>query len=169
VDEQARFEQLYRAHAAAVWGYAARRTGSDAVADEIVSDVFLVVWRRLEDVPDRPVPWLLAIARRSLANRHRSQRRAAALTDRLAGLRRPTADASDTRDRLIDALSTLPASDRELLMLVAWEGLEVSEIAELLGIRAGTVAVRLHRARRRLAAALSAPESTLTEPKEART
>ena len=126
MDEQARFEQLYRAHAAAVWGYAARRTGSDAVADEIVSDVFLVVWRRLEDVPDRPVPWLLAIARRALANRHRSQRRAAALTDRLASLRRPASDfASDTGDRLIDALSTLPAADRELLMLVAWEGLEV--------------------------------------------
>jgi RNA polymerase sigma-70 factor, ECF subfamily len=170
VDEQARFERLYRAHAAAVWGYAARRTGSDAVADEIVSDVFLVVWRRLEDVPDRPVPWLLGIARRALANRHRSHRRAAALTDRLAGLRRPASDTSSgTGDWLVDALSMLPAGDRELLMLVAWEGLEVGEIAELLGVRAGTVAVRLHRARRRLAAALSGPESTLTEPREART
>ena len=58
---------------------------------------------------------------------------------------------------------------RELVMLVAWEGLEVSEIAALLGVRTGTVAVRLHRARRRLASALAAPESTLTEPKEART
>lgn len=68
MDEQARFERLYPAHAAAVWGYAARRTGSDAVADEIVSDAFLLVWRRLEDVPDRPVPWLLGVARRALAN-----------------------------------------------------------------------------------------------------
>jgi RNA polymerase sigma-70 factor (ECF subfamily) len=148
VDRQARFEQLFHAHAGAVRAYAARRALSDAVADDVVSDVFLVVWRRLDDVPDRPVPWLLSIARRALANRRRSERRAAALSDRLASLRRPVAASPETGDRLLDALATLPERDRELLMLVAWEGLEPSEIARLLGVRPGTVAVRLHRARR---------------------
>ena len=85
MDRQARFEQLYRAHAGAVRAYAVRRARSDAIADDVVSDVFLVVWRRLDDVPDRPVPWLLLIARRALANRRRSGRRAAAL--RLTGSR----------------------------------------------------------------------------------
>jgi RNA polymerase sigma-70 factor (ECF subfamily) len=168
VDRQARFEQLYRAHAGAVRAYAIRRAVSDAIADDVVSDVFLVVWRRLDDVPDRPVPWLLSIARRALANRHRSERRAAALSDRLASLRRPVAVAPETGDRLLDALATLSEPDRELLMLVAWEGLEPREIAQLVGARRGTVVVRLHRARRRLAAALARHDSTVTAPQEAR-
>jgi RNA polymerase sigma-70 factor, ECF subfamily len=168
VDKRTRFEQLYRAHAGAVRAYAVRRAPSEAVADDTVSDVFLVVWRRLDDVPGQPVPWLLAIARRSLANRRRSDRRAAALTDRLTSLRRPASTAPETGDRLLDALATLPEPDRELLMLVAWEGLEPSEIAELLGVRPGTVAVRLHRARGRLAAALSRHDSTEAAPQEAR-
>lgn len=168
MDRQARFEQLYRAHAGAVRAYAVRRAPSDAIADDVVSDVFLVVWRRLDDVPDRPVPWLLGIARRALANRRRSERRAAALSDRLTSLRRPGAAWPETGDRLLDALATLPEADRELLMLVAWEGLEPSEIGQLLGMRPGTVAVRLHRARRRRANALSRQASILTAPQEAR-
>ena len=168
MDRQARFEQLYRAHAGAVRKYAVRRVGSDAIADDVVSDVFLVVWRRLDDVPGRPLPWLLAIARRALANRRRSERRAVALSDRVASLRRPVAAPAQIGDRLLDALSTLPEPDRELLMLVAWEGLEVSEIGQLLGVQSGTVAVRLHRARRRLAAALAIHDSTVSTPQEAR-
>lgn len=133
--------------------------------------MFLVVWRRLDDVPDQPLGWLLAVTRRALANRHRSERRAAALADRLAGLRRPSATSSlsPTGDRLIDTLSMLPADDRELLMLVAWEGLEVSEIAQVLGIRAGTVSMRLYRARRRLADALAKGDTALNKTREART
>jgi len=167
VDRQARFEELYRAHAGAVRAYAIRRVQSNTLADDIVSDVFLVVWRRLDDVPDRPVPWLLSVARRALANRRRSERRAAALSDRLANVRRPVDASPETGDRLLDALASLPEPDRELLMLVAWEGLESSEIAELLGVRPGTVAVRLHRARRRLAAALARQGSMFTRPQEA--
>lgn len=168
VDRQARFELLYRAHAGAVRAYVVRRAPSDATVDDVVSDVFLVVWRRLDDVPVLPVPWLLAVARRALANRRRSERRARALSDRLASLRSPVAVLPDAGDRLLDALATLPEPDRELLMLVAWEGLEPSEIAQLLGVRAGTVAVRLHRARRRLAAALARQDLPVTAPQEAR-
>lgn len=168
MDRQARFERLYRTHAGAVRAYAVRRALSDAIADDVVSDVFLVVWRRLDDVPDRPVPWLLSIARRALANRRRSERRAAALNDRLASLRGPFASSPETDDRLLDALASLPERDRELLMLVAWEGLEPREIAQLLGVRPGTVAVRLHRARGRLAATLARQDSTVIAPQEAR-
>lgn len=168
MDRHVRFEQLYRAHAGAVKAYAVRRASSDTIADDLVSDVFLVVWRRLDDVPEQPVPWLLAIARRALANRRRSERRAAALSDRLASLRRPVAASPETGDGLLDALAGLPEPDRELLMLVAWDGLEPSEIAQLLGIRPGTVGVRLHRARRRLAAALARRDSTVAAPQEAR-
>jgi RNA polymerase sigma-70 factor (ECF subfamily) len=169
VEKRARFEQLYRAHAGAVRTYAARRASTEAVADDIVSDVFLVVWRRIDDVPHEPLPWLLATARRALANRRRSERRSVALTERLAGLRgRQSAPTPETGDRLLDALALIPEPDRELLMLVAWEGLEPREIAEMLGIRPGTVAVRLHRARGRLAAALARNDSGADAPLEAR-
>ena len=84
VEPEARFEAIYRAYADAVHAYARRRTAV-AAADDVVSETFLVVWRRLPDVPDAPLPWLLGIARRVLANRRRSESRNEALTHRLAG------------------------------------------------------------------------------------
>jgi RNA polymerase sigma-70 factor (ECF subfamily) len=161
VNARETFEQLYREHAGRVKAYALRRVGSGAAADEVVSDVFLVVWRRLEAVPDDPLPWLLGVARNAVANRHRSERRAAALHARIEdSARAPVADPLGPSDLLsgdpvIRALAQLPARDRELLMLVAWEGLEPAQLAQVLGVSRGTVNVRLHRARRRLAAALA--------------
>ena len=70
-ERAARFEALFIAHYAAVVRYARRRS-SHAVADDVVGDVFLVAWRRLEAVPDDPLPWLLAAARRTLANQRRA-------------------------------------------------------------------------------------------------
>jgi RNA polymerase sigma-70 factor (ECF subfamily) len=64
------------------------------------------------------------------------------------------------------ALASLGERDRELLLLVAWEGLSVTEAAEALAVKAGTVAVRLHRARQRFARALAqhdAPLNTMSE------
>jgi RNA polymerase sigma-70 factor, ECF subfamily len=84
VDRQARFEEIYRVYADRVHAYARRRTNASA-ADDVVAEVFLVVWRRLNHVPEDPLPWLLGAARRVLANRRRSEGRAAALHDRLSG------------------------------------------------------------------------------------
>jgi RNA polymerase sigma-70 factor (ECF subfamily) len=161
MDRQSRFEELYRAHADQVHAYARRRS-SGAVADDVVADVFLVAWRRLDHVPARPLPWLLGVARRVLANRRRAEGRAAALLDRLVGSYRPgdlTAEAVD--GRVLNALGALGEGDRELLLLVAWEGLDQAEVAEVLGIRRGTVAMRLHRARQRFARALAAQDHEL--------
>jgi RNA polymerase sigma-70 factor (ECF subfamily) len=155
VSPQARFEQLYRAHAGRVRAYALRRT-TPAAADDIVSDVFLVAWRRLDHVPADPLPWLLGVARRVLANRRRGDDRSSALHARLAGTQRPTTgETADGDARVLAALGQLGDNDRELLMLVAWEGLTAGEVAQVLGVRRGTVAVRLHRARQRLADALA--------------
>ena len=55
---RARFEALFREHHSAVRAYARRRVPSEVV-DDIVSETFLVVWRRLDDVPEAPLPWLL--------------------------------------------------------------------------------------------------------------
>jgi RNA polymerase sigma-70 factor (ECF subfamily) len=154
------FEQLYAVHAGAVRGYAMRRCDPET-ADDVVADVFLVAWRRRAELPAEPLPWLLGIARRVLANHARGQSRRVRLHDRLAA--QPTAAAAPADDRssarLNAALARLSERDRELLLLMAWEGLELQQAAEVLGVRPNTLAVRFHRARRRLSAALEAVQA----------
>jgi RNA polymerase sigma-70 factor, ECF subfamily len=156
VEPQAQFERLYRDYADRVHAYALRRT-TPSTADDVVADVFLVVWRRLHRVPDEPLPWLLGVARKVLANRRRSDSRVAALNERLADPgSRPYAPVSpEVDDRVQRALAGLGERDRELLLLIAWEGLCVNEAAQALGVRSNTLSVRLHRARQRLARALA--------------
>jgi RNA polymerase sigma-70 factor (ECF subfamily) len=152
------FEQLYRQHAGAVLAYARRRTTREA-ADDVVADVFLIAWRRVDDVPAEPLPWLLGVARRMLANQRRGEYRGAALRDRIhsqqvSRVGAPLSD--DGPSGAVRALWSLNPSDQELLMLIAWDRLTRAQAAEALGISAGTLAVRLHRARRRLANARAA-------------
>jgi RNA polymerase sigma-70 factor, ECF subfamily len=163
VGRDERFEELYRAHAGAVRSYVARRIGPDE-ADDAVAEVFLVVWRRLDDVPVHPLPWLLGIGRRVLANRHRGHARRAALTAKLQTVGTVAASStwavSDPDDWVLRALSTLPALDQEVLLLVAWEGLDAVRAARALGVRKGTFLMRLHRARRRFARAVADQTAT---------
>lgn len=153
---------------AGVRAYALRRTTA-ASADDVVADTFLVAWRRLDAVPDPALPWLLGVARRVLANRRRGEGRAAALRKRLAH-----AGAAEDREgsggdpRVWSALAELPEADREVLLLTAWEELAPGEIAAVLGLRTNTVSVRLHRARRRFAAALAQRDRTTTGELEVR-
>jgi RNA polymerase sigma-70 factor (ECF subfamily) len=141
-----RFDEIYRLHAAAVLAYARRRAPRE-LAEEVVAETFLVCWRRLDRVPDDALPWLYAVARRTLAN----QRRAAARTEPAAHepVAVPAPDVSDPTLAL--AFAGLPEHDRELLALVAWESLSLREAAVALGCSTGSCRVRLHRARRRLA------------------
>lgn len=154
-----RFEELYANHAGAVAGYVRRRCDA-GVADDVVADVFLVAWRRLEDVPTDGLPWLLGTARRVLANHARSRGRWLALRER-AGAEAGAVVASEPRSAdgtVLRALAALRPIEREALLLVAWEGLTPAQAAEALGIRPGTFSVRLHRARRKFASALAAEE-----------
>ena len=152
-----RFEALFLAHYPAVVRYALRRVGEHA-APEVVSETFLVAWRRLPDVPDNALPWLYATARRIAANELRRQRRSRAFTERLAADRisesGDPADAVDTRLRVTAALAGMSERDREVLRLHAWEQLAPADAAHVLGCSTAAYKVRLHRARRRLAALL---------------
>ena len=78
-----RFEELFREHYGAVRGYALRRAARE-LAQDAVSETFLVAWRRLDDVPADALPWLFGVARRVLANQRRSAARSSALEQRLA-------------------------------------------------------------------------------------
>ena len=150
---RSRFEGLFRDHHAAVRAYALRRA-EHAHAQDAVSETFLIAWRRLDAVPEEPLPWLLGTARRVLANQRRAARHQLSLVARMA--REPEAPASGAAEAAGDAsavrsaLSRLGERDRETLMLVAWEGLEPAAAARASGCSRAAFAVRLHRARRRL-------------------
>lgn len=125
-----------------------------------MAETFLVAWRRLDQVPEHALPWLLAVARRTLANNRRSSRRRERLTERLR-VELGKVQVVPVEPRLLDALHTLSVDDREVLLLVAWDGLSTAEAADVLGCSATACRIRLHRARKRLAAALeSGPART---------
>lgn len=166
MDDASQLERLHREHVAAVRAYVRRRIGPED-ADDVVAEVFVVAWRRLADVPAEPRAWLLGIARKALGNRRRTDRRQRALYERLAGQAGTSPAASPppgtpvvTGDgALLRALAALPSRDREILLLVTWDDLDHAEAAEVLGIRPGTVAMRVLRARRRLGRALGRLEN----------
>jgi RNA polymerase sigma-70 factor (ECF subfamily) len=156
MDARRAFEEVYAAHEPAVRAFVLRRAGIEA-ADDVVSEVFLAAWRRFAARPADPLPWLLNIARGVLANRRRAQGRGLALVERLAweGMVAGGEPARDLDLGVFEALASLSETDRELLLLVAWEGLSREQLSVAMGLPRGTVAVRVHRARRRFARALA--------------
>lgn len=154
VNRRVRAEALFAEHSKAVWAYARRRADA-TVADDVLSDVFLTAWRRLDDVPDDARPWLLACARHALANHDRAARRSRRLVSRLTVAGASAAPALELPDdALAQALASLRDRDREALLLTAWEGLSGERAAAVVGCSPRAFRVRLHRARKRLAAAL---------------
>lgn len=156
---EVRFSQLYRDHEREILRYALRRSADPEDAADVVAETFLVAWRRLGDVPlgDEARLWLYATARRVLANHKRGVGRRTRLAERLREeLRRQLPVQPNAEPRgVLAALAGMKDADRELLMLVGWEGLTPSQAGRVLGISAMSARTRLHRARRRLRARLS--------------
>ncbi|HEY2075450.1 MAG TPA: sigma-70 family RNA polymerase sigma factor [Streptosporangiaceae bacterium] len=166
--EAEQFEALYREHFRGVLGYALARLEPERAKDA-TAETFLVAWRRLRDVPSDPAPWLFGVARKVVAEQLRADSRRAALADRLSspGWQQPghAADPADQvaqRDTALAALARLSDRDREALTLLAWHGLSAGQAAQALGVSSLSFAVRLHRARRRLASALDAADAADT-------
>jgi RNA polymerase sigma-70 factor (ECF subfamily) len=153
------FESLYLAHSAEVLRYALRRGASHADAEEVVEETFTICWRRLPDVPNPALPWLLAVARRVLANQRRTKGRRSALYERLAviGRRPPPSGLEVDPDHLElkEALSSLKEQEREVLALVVWQGLTHEAAAEVLGCTRNAVTKRYLRACSRMKAQLT--------------
>jgi RNA polymerase sigma-70 factor, ECF subfamily len=144
------FRNIYVRHVDAVTAYVRRRTQADSVED-VVAETFLVCWRKLDRVPDQPLPWLYAVARKTLANQHRAAARqgVAASDGETNDAYEPVGDPALAR-----AFALLTDADREVLRLVAWEQLSLRETATALGCSYVACRVRFHRARRRLVANL---------------
>ncbi|MGW4501117.1 RNA polymerase sigma factor [Micromonospora sp. NPDC004336] len=156
-EANSRFTALYAAHHARVYAYAVSRVGRQ-LADDVASETFLVAWRKLATVPAAPLPWLLGVARNAVRERYRDEDRQASLA---AELRAWVDEASEDvatgvaeRAEVLAALARLSEDDRELLTLVAWHELSSREAARVVGCSTATFFVRLHRARKRLRAAL---------------
>lgn len=162
------FERLYWDHHKVVLAYCARRA-SRADAWDAASEVFLIAWRKLEEVPpgDAARFWLLAVARRVLQNLRRGTERRRRLLARLA--QRSTqhevgADEYVLRGQadqaVFEALSGLGEIDQEILRLQLWEELEPQEAAAVLGISRESVDQRFHRAKKRLGKRLDEQKTT---------
>jgi RNA polymerase sigma factor (sigma-70 family) len=153
-----------------VLGFAIRRSDDRATAEEAVSETFLVAWRRLDAVPDEPLPWLLGVARKVIANQRRAAGRRTpdgplvpleAVADPAPGA--GIADLVADREAFAEAFAALGPADREALVLVNWDGLSPKEAATVLGCTPATFYLRLHRARRRLLKELEARGHSFVE------
>ncbi|MFC5220330.1 RNA polymerase sigma factor [Streptomyces coerulescens] len=161
-EQKARFERLARVVTDPVHRYLLRRT-NDGMAEDVLSETMLVLWRRIDDVPglgtgdapdpDDVLPWCYGVARGCLANADRADRRKLRLVERLIQHQRPPAHPSDHSD-LYAALDALGAPDREIVRLWAWEGLAPRQIADVIESTPNAVSIRLHRAKKKLAARL---------------
>jgi RNA polymerase sigma factor (sigma-70 family) len=163
--DEAWFTAVYTEHYPQVVRYALRRLADPDASVELAQEVFVVAWRRRTQVPRHSLPWLYAVARRLLANRWRAVRGTPPVTavadpELLRAGAGPGYGDPESVAAVADvraALAGLSELDQEVLRLVGWEELTVGEAATVLGCTRAAAAVRLHRARRRLAAALDRP------------
>ena len=166
---ETRFRAVF-SHLGSVAAFARRRGSSDP--DGIAAEAMAIAWRRLGDVPeDDPRPWLYATARNLL---HAEWRASARFADRdpetlgqLTSKLEIPSEVAWLDAKVAAALAALSPSDREALLLVAWEDLTPKLAAAALEISAGAFRVRFHRARRRFRRALdeSDPAAPIGEPR----
>lgn len=167
-EQEDHLEALIRANASDLLAYLERRIDPRADAADVLSETFIVAWKKASKAPSDAVGgrmWLFAIARNLLLNAHRSTRRRLAVGDRLRQeLERPTSD-TDNLDALAvrEAVKQLPAGLRELTELVHWEGFSLVEAAQITGVSASTARSRYATAKQHLRAALVVePQDSLT-------
>jgi RNA polymerase sigma factor (sigma-70 family) len=153
-----RFEVVFDRHAATIYRYLRRRAGA-AFAEELAAETFARAFRtrhRFDSRGESALPWLYGIAANLLRMHRRGEERRLRAYARsiergfqpwLSADSDQRLDAAELRSVLAEALARLPPAQREVLRLHAWAELSHEEIATALGVSAGTVRSRLHRAR----------------------
>jgi RNA polymerase sigma factor (sigma-70 family) len=156
------FSELYRAHYDDVLRFVRRRAPA-ATVDDIVGEAFLAAWRRRHELPENPRPWLFGTARKAILNAARGENRQQALAVRIGTLAPEERTEPSIGDRLDlqSAWKQLPLAEQEALALHVWEDLPQAEAAQVLGCTRAAYAMRLTRAKRRLAALLAPTDSPL--------
>jgi RNA polymerase sigma-70 factor (ECF subfamily) len=165
MDSEAEFRRLYEANRAAVHSYFTGRTGNPRQAADLMQDVFLRVWRRLDKLTgmpeDRQRAWIFTVARNLSVDTHRHERTQTGTEQVLAReparAEQPVSTAVIAAERVAvvgEAIRRLPESQRVTLTMAAAGEMTSSELADALGVAAGTVRYRLSLARRAVAEAL---------------
>lgn len=171
------FAAAYRVLAPQVRGYA-RRQVPDDLAEDVVAETFLVLWRRWADAPgaaDQLRPWVFGVARNKIKHVHEQRSRQLRTVVGVAAAEPTRAPVADPSDRLAGddlarrLLAQLPPAEGEAMSLTVWAGLTPSEASEVLGCSLTALTSRLSRARARLAAALdgTAPDGTAHDDRAA--
>jgi RNA polymerase sigma factor (sigma-70 family) len=171
--EPERFAVLFDRHAPHIHRYLARRAGRQ-VADDLVAETFLTAFAKRDRYDlgySDARPWLYGIATNLVGQHHRDEARQYRIMQR-AVAEPDVPDHADrvaagvtaqaTRARLDGALAGLPAGDRDVLLLIAWEQLTYQEVSRALAIPAGTVRSRLHRARAKVRQVLAGTDAAAT-------
>lgn len=146
-----RFEELTAEVYAPLRRYLVRRAHPDSV-DDVLAEVLLTVWRRLDDVPaENSLAWCYGVARRTLANQRRGESRRIRLLERIKSEPLYDSDAEGSDPVLEGALAQLSGEELNLIHLWAWEQLEPREIAIVLDSSPNAISLRLTRLKKKLA------------------
>lgn len=150
---KAEFKSIFEAHQNAVYGFAWRMTGSPGVAEDVAQDTFLLLLKspgNYSAAKGSVRSWLLGVARNLILKRWRSEERWAQLDDELPLAADQPPNNWETRERVAYAVQSLSPLQREVVILVEYEGLTLEETARAVDAELGTVKARLHRARTNL-------------------
>ncbi|GGP84249.1 RNA polymerase sigma factor [Streptosporangium pseudovulgare] len=171
VHDEADFTRMFHEHYESVLRYAWRRVGPDDAPD-IAAETFRIAWEKYGRLPrDEPLPWLYVTARNLMSNLLRKEERRDGLTGLLLGDTGPRAGEEDhsvavaTRHTVLAALNRLSDGDRELVLLVCWEGLDLRQAAKIVGCSRPAATMRLHRARKRLQRLLTEDSRPVADPR----
>lgn len=157
-EREQRFREIYDAAYVDLLRFVRRRV-HPTHAEDVVGEVMLVAWRRLDDVPadlSAARAWLFGVARKTLQNTRRRDNRHDAVAVRLTEVRHGAADAGQHPDLVahrVDIAAAWPllsALHQEAIALSVLDGLTAPEAAAVLGISSTAFRLRLSRARRTL-------------------
>ncbi|AKE42224.1 RNA polymerase ECF-subfamily sigma factor [Corynebacterium kutscheri] len=153
------FSDIYRQTYPRIRAYFRRRVNKELV-DDLTAETFARAWRKWHSRKGEPMPWIYGIAHHVVLEAYRAN--PPQLFDDLSFMSAYSEDIADEVSTSVDiyrALRRLSETDREILTLHAWEGLEPKELAEVLQVGGTQARVRLHRARKRLAQGVKNSES----------
>jgi len=157
-------EASLRAAAPDLLGYFERRVIPRQDAADLLGELMVQAWRNASSAPaeaEQRRMWLYGVARNVLANHTRSMRRRSALVDRIRGYLAAAGDSPDEAEgsAIRDLVARLPETQRELLVLVHWDGLTITQAAQVLELNASTARSRYAVAREALRSAINEVEA----------
>jgi RNA polymerase sigma factor (sigma-70 family) len=160
-DDDERFNRLYQETGRDLLAFLLRRCQSAEDAADCVAETFRIAWEKRDRIPagDDARPWLFGVARNVGRRERTSEERAAQVSQELTiAAERSGARADHEDGEVMDALAKLSRLDREIIIMLSWDGLAPREVASILGLSPNVVRVRAHRARQQLRALLASAD-----------